>query len=133
MTETLSPAEQNAEKYADTILRLYREWADCETIQGMVMDVELTAFRSHTEFMLVLTTFTDEYPPSGGPGLKITGNITRENAPITGTERMEIQDLGTMWEEYEPEAAESDDWSSDDWGAALHWFAMGALHQGLEV
>lgn len=145
-TEERNRAEQNADGYAETMLELYRayvaldggaetatadgdEYTDAddlrERVQESALDVQVRGpwhspgdedGQKADEFSVLLTT--------GGPALRIVGDLNYFGEPDADSARMQVQDWGTPWTDYRPEAA-----SADDWDEALAWW-LGCFYFG---
>lgn len=141
-------AERNAEGHAESILELYRafkalesgeaeaatadgdEYTDADAIreraQEMALSVEVrgpwhtpgdTDGNKADEFQILLST--------GGPALRVMGDLNDYGEPDADNSRLEIQDWGTPWTEYRPALIET----ADDWEEAWAWF-LGCFYFG---
>ena len=139
-TKTTTHAEENAEGHAETILELYRaaqevqNGAEVVTFEGDDYTNEDSLRDRATDGALSVEVRGPWYTPgsgegihasefqilisTGGPALRIIGDLTEYGEPDADNARMEVQDWGTPWTEYRPGAAGD----ADDWGAAWAWF-----------
>ena len=135
----LSPAEQNAESHADTILELYRAYcalqdgAETVTVEGhectntdcigdrvrkAVIDV---CIRCHLWEPVgeEIRCRPDEFRillETGVTALQITGELDGHLAPENA--RLQVHDWDSPWTDYTPTTEETEDWEE-----ALMWFA----------
>jgi hypothetical protein len=140
-------AQANADAHALTILEAYQAWqaledsAERATVDGEEYDDADTIRDMTTESALSIELrgpwYTagsekpeaDEYSillSTGGPALRIYGELNRCREPNVDRSEMQVQDWGTPWTWYEPEAAQHEDW--DD---AFAWF-IGCFYIGGE-
>jgi hypothetical protein len=141
-----SHEEKNAEGHAESILELYRahkaledgadmatvdgdEYTDADSVRERAQESALSVEvrgpwhvpgdedgRKADEFKVLLTT--------GGPALQIIGDVGNYGEPDADSARMQVQDWGTPWTDYRPEAA-----TADDWDDAFAWF-IGCFYFG---
>jgi len=132
--EKMNQAERNAEGHAESIIELYRAYtalengAESARADGCEFTSSDRVLESATESALDVSVRADWHNPgksaepdefmilltTGGPALRIIGDLDRgcpENP------HFEIQDWGTPWTEYHPNAE-----SEDDWEDAIDWF-----------
>ena len=134
----LSHAERNAEGHAETILALYRahlaleagadkadvegdEYTDADAVRERAIESALSVeVRSGwyspgeedkpQEYNILLTT--------GGPALRIFGELTEFGEADADNSAMQVQDWGTPWTDYYSETARQ----AEDWDKAFAWF-----------
>ncbi len=144
-TREKNHAISNAEGHAETIIELYKaakaledgaaaaeadgcEFTDADEVREHAQEEALSVeVRSgwHTpgcdeskaeEFCILLTT--------GGPALRIIGELNEYGEADPDASRMEWQDWGTPWTEYRHETD-----LTEDWEAAFAWF-LGCFYFG---